>query len=251
MSPSFLRSLARPVAAALLILLLPGCQDSGSAEMPVDEAAPFGLDPDRLFRGEVVSDMTIIHGDDRRPLGVARTSISDAEVDGQPALRFVLIQELQMGTMYDTLMVHRETLLPIRYRNDMGEFQQINMNWDADGRVRSRVDRSGVITGIDTVMAEPRLDAAEFSMLVPALPLAEGYAAQIPVTHYENGAGTRSVSVESAGNVEYNGEMRPVWTVAVETPTGTMRTAIDRETGMVLQTIADLGPGRYFEQIAR
>jgi hypothetical protein len=216
-----------------------------------DAAPPFGLAPDRLPAETTTSDMAIVDEGNRMSLGTARREMSRVNLDGNDAIRFVLVQKLRQGTMFDTLWVDAETLLPIKYRNESGEVQRIRVDYGNNGHVVSKVTRGDTITGVDTVITGPHLDQAEFSMLIPALPLAEGYAAELPVFHYENGATTTTVRVVSSDRVEYNGEMRDVWMVETGSAQATSRHAVDKETGVVLRVDAGMGADRRFEQVAR
>ena len=243
-----LRALSTFVLVAAV--LISGCttaSDSGN----MSSVAPFGMDGSRLYTGTTVFDMVIVSGEEISPVGTATTNITAVDLDGTAALQLVLVQDLTMGTMYDTLFVNQSTLLPIRYRNEMGDMQIIDMRYGKNGKVVSTVTRGEMVTGIDTTITDPRLDAAEFSMLIPALPLELGYSAVIPTTHYELGAQHQALRVSREGVIDYQNGQRAVWIVEVENAQSKMRTFIDKENGMILQTVADLGPGRYFEQKAR
>ena len=195
--------------------------------------------------------MTIVSGENRTALGIARREMFRTTLDGADAIRFVLVQELRQGTMFDTLWVDAATLLPIQYVNDFGAMQTIRMSYGDDGHVVSVVTRGDVVTGVDTVLTTPHLDLAEFSMLIPALPLADGYATELPVFHYENGATNTTVRVIGSDKIDYHDEARDVWIVEYGTAPATSRHFVDKDTRDVLRVEAAAGPDRRFEQVAQ
>ncbi len=227
-------------------LVLAGC-----ATPQPDAEPPFGLSSDLLPESTTISDMTIVAGDTRTDLGTARREMARTSVDGRRAIQFVLVQDLRQGTMYDTLWVDATTLLPIKYTNVFGDVQSIDMDYGSDGHVVSVVKRGDTVTGVDTVLTEPYLDQAEFSMLIPALPLADGYSATLPVFHYENGTTTTTINVIESRQLEHAGSTRDVWIVEVDSGLAVSRHAVDKDTRDVLRVDVDLGPNRRFEQIAR
>jgi len=247
---------------AQLFILLPfilffiGCGPSASTDAipPASGAggtAPFGMSPGLLRMESSTSDMTILSGDNRTDLGTARTEASSVSLEGRRVIQFVLVQELRQGTMFDTLWVDAGTLLPVRYRNTFGDLQSIRMEYGNDGHIASEVVRSGTVTGIDTTITGPHLDAAEFPMLIPALPLADDYAAEIPVVHYEDGTKTYSVRVIGSDQVPREEGTRDVWIVENDSGVSVARYFIDKKTREVLKVTAEVGPGRTYEQVAR
>lgn len=234
-----------------LVFLLPALVLTGCSTPQTGAEAPFGLSAELLPESTTISDMTIVAGDTRTDLGTARREMQRTTIDGRRAIQFVLVQDLRQGSMYDTLWVDASTLLPIKYTNVFGDVQSIEMQYGSDGHVVSNVTRGDVVTGVDTVLTGPYLDQAEFSMLIPALPLTDGYTADLPVFHYENGAATASVKVLESHQLDHGGRTRDVWIVEVNSGIAVTRHSVDKETRDVLRVDVDLGPDRRFEQIAR
>lgn len=241
-----MHSVKIPLKLSLVVLplVLLACQQS-------DPVSAFGLSADRLFMGATTSDMVVVNGDARMALGTSRREAAALVMNGEESIRFVLVQELNQGTMYDTLWVDAGTMLPIRYRNDFGDLQSIRMTYGKDGHIVSEVKRGGMVTGVDTVVADQYFDMAEFSMLIPALPLSDGYEAEFPVFHYESGVSSATVRVIGSDFVEYRGETRPVWIVEQVLNAVTSRQLVDKEKGIVLRIDATLGADRRFEEVAR
>lgn len=245
----------KPLALAALALLVTGCAAGPAATPhatgPSHEPA-FGLDPSRIPVGTATSDMAMARGDERRAIGTAVSSIERVTLGGRPVLRFVLTQQLGSGTMTDTLDADAGTLQPLRYRNVFGERQSIRVDYGADGHVVSTLVRDGVRATLDTTLVGPHFDAAQFQPLIAALPLRDGYTAEIPVFHYENGAGTVAVRVVGRDTVERAGGARPVWLVEYEAAPGQLvNLSIDRETGRAWRATAALGGGQRYEEVAR
>lgn len=245
----------KPIALAAFALLVTGCATGPLAPRPETGRSPepaFGLDPARIPVGTATTDMAMARGDDRRPIGTAVSSVERVTLGGRPALRFVLTQQLGSGTMTDTLDADAATLQPLRYRNVFGERQSIRVDYGADGHVVSTLVRDGVSATLDTTLVGPHFDAAQFQPLIAALPLREGYAAEVPVFHYENGAGTVAVRVVGQDTVERADGARPVWLVEYEVAPGQrVNLSIDRETGRTLRATAELGGGGRYEEVAR
>jgi hypothetical protein len=214
--------------------------------------APLAFDPSRIPLGSSTSDLSMTRDSQVSTLGEAFHTAERVTVNGRDALRLVLEQRMSMGSMFDTLDVDAATLQPIRYRNEFGAFQSIDLDYARGGRITGAVTRSGQTVPIDTTVAGVFYDAADFQPLVPALPLAEGYFARIPVFSYDFGVDTLSVRVAGLGSVAYQGTDRPVWLVEYTAPGGTVATlSIDRETGHLLRTEAVVAQGAVFVQSMR
>ena len=242
----------RPLSAIVFAAVaFVGCNKPEPAATSEPETPPYGLSADRLSPETTTSDMFIVVEDKRMPLGTARREMARTTLDGKDAIRFVLVQDLRQGSMYDTLWVDAATLLPMKYKNDFGELQTIRMTYGDDGHVVSNIVRGGQTTGVDTMLTGPHFDLAEFSMVLPALPLAEGYSAEIPVFHYERGAMTNYIDVVGAQQVEYGGSMRDAWAVRDSSANASSTHYVDKENGMTLRVEAAVAPGRMFEQVAR
>ncbi len=186
------------------------------------------------------------------PLGTAATTLGEAVLDGRPVFRAVLVQEIPTGVMVDTLDTDPATLRPIRYRNALGDRQSIQVDYGADGHVRSQVTRAGHTTVLDTTVTTEVYDAGSFLSIPPALPLVEGFAAEIPVFHYATGVSSIGVRVVGTGTVDYRGEERPAWAVEYESAPGLVATlSIDRETRRILRFEGAFSDGRKFVQVMR
>jgi len=232
----------------LPLLLVAACGAPQPTTPPVD----LSLDPARIPTGTLVSDLTITRDSSTTSLGEAIQGAERLAIDGREVLRLTLEQRLPMASMFDTLEVDASTLRPLRYRNVFGAFQSITLRYDEAGRVQGTVARAGEIVTIDTLIAGVFYDASDFLPLVPALPLAEGFEAFVPVYSYDFGLDTLSVRVTGSGTLAHGGSDRPVWLVDYATPGGAAATlSIDRETGRLLRTESTVQDGGLFVQAAR
>ncbi|MDA1029401.1 MAG: hypothetical protein O3B41_10170 [Bacteroidetes bacterium] len=162
-------------------------------------------------------------------------------------IEMIMIQEMGMGTMFDTLWVEESTFRPIRYRNVMAGTQAIKLDYGADGHITGSFQRDSISTKIDTTVTELLYDAGGFQGIIAALPLAEGFEAEIPIFNYLTGKGVASVKVLDSGVADINGKRFEVWVVGYSLGGGLVAfLSIDKLSGQVLRSETEMDTGKHF-----
>jgi hypothetical protein len=228
-----------------LVAILSSCTQV-SEEAPV--SPPFGLDASLLVDAKESFQMNVVSPEAVRPVGTAHSEVKRSMLNSRAVINLILVQELDQGTMRDSLVVDASTLLPIDYVNSFPNFQSIHTTYASDGQVQSEIERMGVQTRVDTVLSGPHLDAAAFTSLLPAFPFEPTMDLRLPVFHYENGAmifGAKVVGEEAITTCLGNHD---TWKVETESSSQVSHHWVDKQTRRVVQVIVDLGEGRKFEQ---
>lgn len=226
----------------ILIASLTACSDA-----PVDPPH-FGMSADLLTDGVTSSSMVMVTADGERSIGIAHQGVERGTIDGRDVIHLTLVQELARGTMRDSLVIDAASLQPIEYLNDMPGLQTIHTTYGPGGTVLANLERGAMTNRIDTVLADPHLDAASFTSMLPLLPLAEGLDKEYPVFHYENGVLTYRVQVPGMETLTTCRGAEDTWIVDVTTALNTTRHWISRDDGSLVHVLVDLGGGNRFEQ---
>jgi hypothetical protein len=116
-------------------------------------------------------------------MGTASEEIALVEAEGLPALRRTqTVRSEQLGDGKSETVVFRDGFLPYSHR-DVTEDYTLSVACRGTGVTGRRKLASGETVMIKTEVAAPVFDAHSVEMVLRVLPLAEDYAAEIPVFH--------------------------------------------------------------------
>ena len=138
------------------------------------------LDAGRLQPFMLERQLMMTRGDTVQPWGVQSEQLSQASLDGRPALLDVLTFDTPRARTVDSSWVDARTLRPLRMRSNNAS-RVVSLEFDGT-RVRGGTTPS---TGAPTVL-DRRLDVRPFEwntfgLAVAALPLRPGYRAMMPL----------------------------------------------------------------------
>lgn len=228
-----------------IVTMVIGCQRGPTSSLTND--LPFKFNAASIANGKLESDMTFVADSISRTVGLSTSEVKRVTQDGIKMLEMVMIQQMGMGTMFDTLWVEESTFRPIRYRNVMAGTQAIKLNYGADGHITGSFQRDSISTEIDTTVTELLYDAGGFQGIIAALPLEAGFEADIPVFNYLAGKSTANVKVLDSGVMVINGKTFDVWVVGYSPGGGLVAfLSIDKESGQVLRSETEMDAGKHF-----
>ncbi len=212
------RSSAWPAALALLLALpvMARAQTTG-AEPPTVVPGDAAVDGRRIAPGTTELRLLVSQDGQEQQLATITEQIREIEVDGRAALERVQTVVMPMGTAVDTVVVDRASLAPVRHRSHN---PQRVMSLDfAGARVTGSVTAAGgAPQPVEAELDTPVFDSNPLDLVVRSLPLAEGYAARIPIYLHDLG-GTVWVVARVAGAEAVDGggdATEDAWLVEVE-----------------------------------
>jgi hypothetical protein len=127
--------------------------------------------------------VVVIEGGAPRTTGTASEEIALVEAEGLPALRRTqTVRSEQLGDGKSETVVFRDGFLPYSHR-DVTEDYTLSVACRGTRVTGRRKLASGETVMIKTEVAAPVFDAHSVEMVLRVLPLAEDYAAEIPVFH--------------------------------------------------------------------
>ncbi|MDJ0841526.1 MAG: hypothetical protein QNK37_33775 [Acidobacteriota bacterium] len=133
-------------------------------------------------------------------------------------IRDIISRETELT---DTLLLDRETLVPVRYNNAVPQLQSISLEC-APGQIRGSFERKGdQRRALEESMGDPSYDFAFFAPLLAALPLQAGFEAGFPIFHFLEGETLLTVQVIGETRYDIGEKSLPAWEVAVGTGSGT------------------------------
>ncbi len=235
----------KTLSIVLFATFVIGCQQGPTSTLTNN--LTFEFNSESLPDGRLESDMVFVVDSVFRSVGTSTAEVKRFTEKRTKMIELIMIQAMGMGTMYDTLWVEEATFRPIRYRNVMAGSQSIKLDYGIDGHITGSFHRDSLTTQIDTTVTEILYDAGGFQGIIPALPLADGFEADIPVYNYLTGKGVASVKVLDSGIVELNGQSHNVWVVGYSPGGGLVAIlSIDKDSGQLLRSETEMGPGRHF-----
>lgn len=206
------------------------------------------MSSDQMTEGRISSEMVIRTPDGDNPLGTVHHGVETGRVEGRDVLHVTLVQELRQGTMRDSLLIDAGTLEPLEYFNTMPGMQTIHTVYGPEGTVTADLERGPMTNRIDSVLAGPHLDAASFTSMLSALPLAVGLDEEYPVFHYEEGVSAYRVQVPGEEVISTCRGQEEAWIVDVTTSINTTRHWISQDDGHLVRVEVEVGDGVRFEQ---
>ncbi len=128
----------------------------------------------------VVRRLTLTRGDSSRPFGTQTETLTSGRLNGRPTLLDVLIFDTPRARTIDSSWIDSETLKPLRFQSHNAA-RTVTLDFAAD-RVRGQT----TLADSAPTSFERKLGVAPFewnvlALAVSALPLREGYCANLPV----------------------------------------------------------------------
>jgi hypothetical protein len=235
----------------MVVLLVIGCRANADQQNSSSSASP-EFNSDTLPTGSFESEMIMVADSAQSAMGVSTASASKIVEGERELMELVLVQEMGRGTMFDSLWVDALTMRPVRYRNVMPGFQSIKVDYGPDGHITGLFTRAQTELRIDTVTTEVLYDGGGFQGMIAALPLSEGFEAEIPVFNYATGRGTVHITVLGTQIIDSRGEKVPTWKVAYRPGGGLVaHLFIDQNSRHIIRSEAEVSPGRTFVTQAR
>jgi hypothetical protein len=148
-----------------------------------------------------------------RAVGTASEILSIADERGVPSLRRVhTLDSRELGMVRVEVLMSPTTFAPLRSQS-AGLLGTSSLAYDAAGVHGSVSDPDGAPTAVAELLERPVFDAHAVEVILRSLPLAPGYAVQIPA-YLTHARAVVAVGVQVEALAECAGE--PAWRVAVD-----------------------------------
>jgi hypothetical protein len=149
-----------------------------------------------------------------------------------------------MGNSTDTVVVLRQTLAPVRHRS-VNARRTMSLDFDRATVKGAVTPAGGAAQPVDVTGGEPMFDAGVLELVLRSLPLADGYAAKLPVYVHEAG-GAVSVTVRVTGSERItlaDGTSVDSWVVESDMMGQKVKQYIAKDSREVVRTVIVAGPG--------
>lgn len=222
---------------ALLASLAPAAL---AAQKPDTIRVGHALVADALAAGADTTDTFFITPAGERRLGVV---YSETIVPVSGGFRIVQRNARPDGQLLslDTLEVDGRTLAP-RWHSDLSPRGRMRVTY-ANGRATgTSTDSAGAATPIDQAVTAGAIDYSIGSLLVPRLPLREGYVATLSLHDITRGPQWTTVRVLGREDVTVRGATVSAWKVALEYGSFTATQWVDAAAKRTVRTHVESGP---------
>ncbi len=171
--------LVYPLIAALGTLS-PDTNDQGRTTCDTVTAGARTVSSRYLSDFTVVRQLTLTRGDSSRPFGTQTETLTSGRLNGRPTLLDVLIFDTPRARTVDSSWIDPETLKPLRFQSHNAA-RTVRIDFAAD-RVRGQTTPAdSAPTTFDRKLGVAPFEWNVLSLAVSALPLREGYCANLPV----------------------------------------------------------------------
>ena len=211
------------VRTVVLVLLIVGSAvPSRAQDAPLIAVGDDAVDAARLAPGTQHYRLVRLTKGEEQQIGVVQATLTPyTDARGRKGLLYLFAQQTTRATMTDSLFLNPETLEPYWYRNHAPGFQYIAVDYAPDHHVTGVHEFKDQPTRtIDEQMDGPRFDFTFYGELVRTLPLAEGFAARLPVFHYAEGTAFVTAQVTGSETFEEGDHETRAWLVEITSPGG-------------------------------
>jgi hypothetical protein len=168
----------------------------------------------------VVRQLTLTRGDSSRPFGTQTETLTSGRLNGRPTLLDVLIFDTPRARTVDSSWIDPETLKPLRFQSHNAA-RTVTLDFVAD-RVRGQtIPADSAPKTYDRRLGVAPFEWNVLALAVSALPLREGYCANLPV-YSDRSARVSWYQVHVVGDTTIERKTRgpePVWEVLARADT--------------------------------
>ena len=231
----------RALPLSLLLSIVPLALAAQQA--PIVAAGDAAIDGSRIVPGTTTRTLTVEKDGARRPNG----SIVDV-ISVQPDGRLLRVQTIATptGTIVDTAISDRRTLVPVRHSSSSAQ-RTMHVDFAGAHATGTFAPKDSATRTIDQQGDHPFFDSNIYDLVVGALPLADGYAARVPVYIYERGGqvwmDVRVMSTDRVAGVA-------AWKTSVTLGSYACTMWLRKSDGHLMQLTAAPAPGVVLSMVA-
>ncbi len=182
----------RSIATAGALLLLSAT--AGQAQQQLSVGSP-DVDGRLILAGTYTTQLTVYENGERTPASLQKETIALVTHNGKEQLRQITTMQRNGDVQStDTTYFDPETLAPTQHRSSNSWSGQVSLNYWGNHVAGTKTTADGTTEDVRLTLDQPLYDVSGVMLVVRALPLQEGYGANIPVLNRRD-LSTQLVSV--------------------------------------------------------